>query len=105
MTSFKQWQHHWHPCSQISDFELFPPLAIESAKGGWLTTKKGQQVFDATSSWWCKHLGHRHPNLVAALNKQSQQLIHSIGANTTSDAIVELSYRLAQLTTHLSKVF
>ncbi len=99
------WQHHWHPCTQASDFETFPPLSVSSAQGVWLNTDQHGPVLDATSSWWCKHLGHRHPKLVDALCTQSKTLIHALGANTASEATVELSSRLAGLMPNLNKVF
>lgn len=101
----KNWQHHWHPCTQISDFETFPPLTVTHAQGSWLHTKEAGPLLDATSSWWCKHLGHRHPALVEAMQQQSQSVIHSLGANTTSTSTIELSRRLAQWLPGLNKVF
>ena len=57
----------WHPCSQMKDYETIKPIEIESAKGSYLTTKNGAEIIDAISSWWCKLLGHGHPELKQAL--------------------------------------
>lgn len=98
-------QHIWHPCSQMKDYQDFPPLEISQARGSYLTLQSGKQLIDAISSWWCKSLGHHHPRLNEALIKQLNQFEHVIHANTTNDVTVELAERLCQLTPHLDKVF
>lgn len=84
----------WHPCTQMSDHAVFPPLEIVAAQGGWLTLADGRRVFDAISSWWCKSLGHGHPHLKAALAAQSERFEHVILANTTNEPVVRFSERL-----------
>lgn len=84
----------WHPCTQMSDHAVFPPLEIVSAQGGWLTLRDGRRVFDAISSWWCKSLGHGHPKLKAALAAQSERFEHVILANTTNEPVVTFCERL-----------
>jgi len=95
----------WHPCSQMKDYEQFPPLEIIKASGPYLTTKNGDQIIDAISSWWCKSLGHNHPRLKKALSTQMEKFEHVILANTTNETIVALSEKLVQLTNSLNKVF
>lgn len=92
----KDLHHIWHPCSQMKDFEHCPPLFIERAQGAYLYTDRGPLI-DAISSWWCKSLGHGHPNVVAALQNQLQTFEHVIGANTTYPNIVELGQELSEL--------
>ncbi len=95
----------WNPCSQMKDYETFPPLPIIKAKGPYLIHQNGSKILDAISSWWCKSLGHAHPRLQAALIRQAKKFEHVILANTTNEVIVELSERLTNLTTSLKKVF
>src|ERR1700722_773753 len=95
----------WHPCSQMKDYENFPPLVVTSAQGPYLTLDNGQKIIDAISSWWCKSLGHGHPRLKEALIQQSERFEHVILANTTNETIVQLSEQLTHLTTSLKKVF
>jgi adenosylmethionine---8-amino-7-oxononanoate aminotransferase len=97
--------HVWHPCSQMKDFEHFPPLEISHASGSYLVTKQGNKIIDAISSWWCKSLGHAHPRIKSALISQLDKFEHAIGANITYDKIVELSENLAMLSPGLDKVF
>lgn len=98
-------QHIWHPCSQMKDYAAFPPIQIQSAHGVYLQTPSGHHIIDAISSWWCKSLGHNHPQIREALIQQAHQYEHIIGANTCSEPLVLLSEKLAQLNPKLSRVF
>ena len=75
-------RHHWHPASQMKDYETLKPLPIKSAKGTYLKLTNEKEVIDAISIWWCKSLGHNHPRLKRALLKQVDQFEHVIGTNT-----------------------
>ena len=98
-------RHVWHPCSQMQDYEAFPPLEVVGAEGCHLHLKDGRKLIDAVSSWWCKSLGHGHPRLRAAMTRQMERFEHVILANTTNDVIVSLSERLASLAPGLNHVF
>ncbi|KTD75124.1 adenosylmethionine--8-amino-7-oxononanoate transaminase [Legionella waltersii] len=93
----KDLQHIWHPCTQMKDFEDFSPLVVHGAKGNYLYTDQGQLI-DGISSWWCKSLGHGHPNVIAAIKKQLDQFEHVISANTTHPLAVELAETLRTIT-------
>lgn len=97
--------HVWHPCSQMKDYEDFPPLDVIGASGRYIHIRGGQKLFDASSSWWCKSLGHGHPKIKAAVAAQMDQFEHVIFANTTNSCIVELSEKLCSLAPGLDKVF
>ena len=95
--------HIWHPCSQMKDYETFPPLHLIDAEGIYLHLSNGERLIDAISSWWCKHLGHKHPHLGAALKQQIDCFEHVILANTTHETIVKLGEQLATLNPELDK--
>lgn len=97
-------RHVWHPCAQMKDYEVFKPLEIVSARGSLIETREGQKLIDAISSWWCKSLGHGHPRLRTAIDRQMEKFEHVMFAHTTHAVIVELSEKLAQLTPSLNKV-
>jgi adenosylmethionine-8-amino-7-oxononanoate aminotransferase len=80
----------------MKDFENEPPFIVHSAKGSVLHTNKGP-VIDAISSWWCKSLGHGHPKVIEAIQKQMGLFEHVIGANTTHPILVELAEELADI--------
>ncbi len=95
----------WHPCSQMRDYQDFPPLEVVSAHGVWLTLADGRRLFDAISSWWCKSLGHGHPRLKAALIAQADKFEHVILANTTNDPVVTFCERLLAAANGLPSVY
>ena len=98
-------QHIWHPCSQMKDYEAFPPLIIKKAYGSYIELTDGRKIIDAISSWWCKSLGHNHPRLKAALQAQLECFEHVIFANSTYEIIIQLSEKLGRLCLGLDKVF
>ncbi|WP_339050461.1 adenosylmethionine--8-amino-7-oxononanoate transaminase [Rickettsiella endosymbiont of Xylota segnis] len=98
-------QHIWHPCSQMKDYEAFPPLIIKKAYGPYIELTDGRRIIDAISSWWCKSLGHNHPRLKAALQAQLECFEHVIFANSTYEIILQLSEKLANICPGLNKVF
>lgn len=98
-------KHIWHPCSQMHDYATFKPLIIKSAFGPYIELDDGTKIIDAISSWWCKTLGHNHPQLKNALLQQLEKFEHVIFANTCNPTIVELSNKLTTLTKTLNKVF
>ena len=95
----------WHPCSQMRDYEIFPPLPIKSAKGSYLYLNSGEKIIDAISSWWCKSLGHGNEGLKQAMLQQLDRFEHVITANTTNEQMVRLSEQLGSLMPGLTKVF
>ena len=84
----------WHPCSQMTDYQVFPPLPVVAAEGVTIELADGQRLYDVSSSWWCKAFGHRHPALTAALHQQADSFEHVILANTTNAGVVRLCERL-----------
>lgn len=95
---------NWHPCMQMKDFSNDPPLAIKFAQNEFLIDHAGRSYIDATSSWWCKTLGHNQPKLHQAMIEQMQKFEHVIFANTTNTKIVELSSKLINLISHCNRV-
>lgn len=89
-------QHIWHPCSQMKDFEKYPPLVIHGAQGCYLFTNQGN-IIDAIASWWCKSLGHRHPRVIDAIQQQLKHFEHVIPATTTHDNLVRFGEKIAQI--------
>ncbi len=99
-------KHIWHPCSQMKDYETFPPIAIERAKGLWLYGSDGKKYADVISSWWCNLLGHCNDRINSAVKKQIDLFEHVIFANFTHEPAVELCERLAlKVPAGLSKFF
>ncbi|RUL51320.1 adenosylmethionine--8-amino-7-oxononanoate transaminase [Lysinibacillus antri] len=98
--------HVWHPCSQMKDYEDFPPIVIKSGKGIYLYDENGKQYIDAVSSWWVNLFGHCNERISTALANQAFQLEHAIFANFTHEPAILLAEKLVEITPDgLSKVF
>jgi len=87
----------WHPCTQMKDHELLPPVPIRRGQGVWLEDFDGRRYLDAISSWWVNLFGHANPRINAALTQQMEELEHVILAGFSHTAVVELSERLVKL--------
>ena len=42
----------WHPCSQMKDYENFPPIIIESGEGIYLKDIDGKTFILVGKSFW-----------------------------------------------------
>jgi len=99
-------KHVWHPCSQMKDYEEFPPIVIKSGKGIYLYDENGKEYIDAVSSWWVNLFGHANERISAALAEQAGRLEHVIFANFTHEPAVLLAEKLVEFTPEgLSKAF
>lgn len=96
--------HVWHPCSQMKDYQNFRPAVVVGAEGSYLHLADGSTLIDAVSSWWCKPLGHGHPELKAALQAQIEKFEHVMLAQITYSEIVQLSEKLSTLMPGLGKM-
>lgn len=88
----------WHPCTQMKQLEIAPPLAIARGEGPWLIDTEGNRYLDAISSWWVNLFGHCNPRINAALADQLGKIEHVMLAGATHAPVVDLSERLAKLT-------
>lgn len=84
----------WHPCSQMKDYEKYPPIVAESGKGCYIYGKDGKEYIDIVSSWWCNLLGHSNPKINEAMKKQMDTLEHVIFANFTHEPAIKLCQQL-----------
>lgn len=87
----------WHPCTQMKDHELYPPLPIRRGDGVWLEDYDGNRYLDAISSWWTNLFGHAHPYITAALRAQLEKLEHVLLAGFTHEPAIRLAERLTAL--------
>jgi adenosylmethionine-8-amino-7-oxononanoate aminotransferase len=99
-------QHVWHPCSQMKDYEDFPPIVIKKGQGVWLYDENNHRYLDAVSSWWVNLFGHANPRISQALSEQAFTLEHVIFANFSHAPAIKLAQKLVALSPHsLQKVF
>ena len=91
-------QSVWHPCTQMKQHENYPPIAIASGDGVWLTDSDGKRYLDAVSSWWVNLFGHNNPRIKDAIKLQLDTLEHVMLAGFTHAPVVQLSEKLNKLT-------
>jgi adenosylmethionine-8-amino-7-oxononanoate aminotransferase len=71
------------------------PLVIDRADGRELIDSGGRRYLDAISSLWVNTLGHRVPQLDAALVAQAGKVAHSTMLGNGNTVVVELAEALA----------
>ncbi|MGE0008455.1 MAG: aspartate aminotransferase family protein [Parvibaculaceae bacterium] len=81
----------------------FDPAIIERAKGSFVYDADGRAILDFTSGQMSALLGHSHPKIVAAVQRQVERAIH-LFSGMLSRPVVELAERLAELAPGLDKV-
>jgi len=99
-------KHIFHPCSQMKDYEDFPPIVIEKAKGMYVYDEFGKKYMDCIASWWLNPLGHCNERINKVLIDQANTLEHVIFSNFSHKPAIELSEKLVELLPEgLSKLF
>lgn len=99
-------RHLWRPYTSSEDHERYEPLIVERAEGPYLYDETGRAILDASGSWWCNNLGHRHPRIVDALKRQADRLMHcSFGGSTHETTIALAEELIARAPEGFSRVF
>ncbi|HVW70635.1 MAG TPA: aspartate aminotransferase family protein [Steroidobacteraceae bacterium] len=86
---------YWMPFTHNRYFKQRPKL-VASGEGAYLTLTDGRRVFDCLSGLWCTPLGHSHPKIVAAVQKQVAKLDYSPGFQVSHPGAFELAARIAR---------
>src|SRR5262245_63631652 len=73
------------------------PVIVASASGHELVDVDGRRYLDAISSLWVTTLGHRVPELDAALRAQLDRVAHSTMLGNGNTVVIELSEALARV--------
>ena len=90
--------HLWHPYTPMDEWRArHDPLVVVSAEGPWLELASGERLLDGNGSWWVSTLGHNHPRLVAALQRQAGRLCHVALAGITHEPAALLAKELAEV--------
>jgi adenosylmethionine-8-amino-7-oxononanoate aminotransferase len=87
----------WHGFTQMSSYVENAPLVIDRAEGRELIDAQGRRYLDAISSLWVNTLGHRVPELDAALIAQAGKVAHSTMLGNGNTVVIELAEALAQV--------
>jgi beta-alanine--pyruvate transaminase len=73
------------------------PLLVTGARGCHYTLADGRRVFDCLSGLWCSPLGHAHPALVRAVQRQVETLDFSPGFQVGHAEAFTLAAKIAAL--------
>ncbi len=86
----------WLPFTANRDFKTRPRV-IAGAAGHHYTTRDGAQLYDTFAGLWTSGLGHCHPKIVEAVQRQVATLDYAIGFQVTNDKAIELAARVAAM--------
>jgi adenosylmethionine---8-amino-7-oxononanoate aminotransferase len=87
----------WHGFTQMASYLDSEPVIVEAAEGRELIDVEGRRYLDAISSLWVTTLGHRVPELDAALRAQIDRVAHSTLLGNGNRVVVELAEALARV--------
>jgi adenosylmethionine-8-amino-7-oxononanoate aminotransferase len=85
----------WHGFTQMASYADGRPVVVERGEGHELVDTEGRRYLDAISSLWVTTLGHRVPELDAALADQLARVAHSTMLGNGNVATIELAEALA----------
>jgi adenosylmethionine-8-amino-7-oxononanoate aminotransferase len=87
----------WHPFTQMQEYLATEPIVVVRGEGHYLIDDKGRRLFDGTSALWCNLLGHRVPEIDAAVAEQLARLAHTTLLGTTHPGVAALARRLVEI--------
>jgi adenosylmethionine-8-amino-7-oxononanoate aminotransferase len=85
----------WHGFTQMSSYAGNQPVIVERGEGRELIDVDGRRYLDAISSLWVTTLGHRVPELDAALREQLGRIAHSTMLGNGNRVVIEFAEALA----------
>lgn len=86
-------QAQWMPFTANRDFKQSPRVLV-GAEGHYYQTRDGGQVYDAFSGLWTSGIGHCHPKIVEAVQRQVAKLDYAMSFQIANDQAVELAAKL-----------
>jgi beta-alanine--pyruvate transaminase len=86
---------YWMPFTHNRYFKQRPKL-VQSGAGAYLTLTDGRRVFDCLSGLWCTPLGHSHPEIVDAIQRQVATLDYTPGFQLSHPGAFELASRITR---------
>jgi adenosylmethionine-8-amino-7-oxononanoate aminotransferase len=98
--------HVWHPFTQMRGWQAEDAPIIERGEGSLLFDTDGNAYIDGVSSLWCNVLGHRRPEIDAAIRAQLDRIAHTTMLGLSHPSAIELAQRLTEVAPPgLSRVF
>jgi beta-alanine--pyruvate transaminase len=87
---------YWMPFTANRRFKLDPRMVV-SAEGVHYRKHDGGLLLDGTAGLWCCNVGHSHPKIVEAVQKQIATLDYSPAFQVGHPRAFELASRLAEM--------
>ena len=87
---------YWMPFTANRDFKKEPRI-ITGANGHYYTTKDGAKVYDLFAGLWTSGVGHCHPKIVAAVQKQVAELDYAMAFQVSNDKCFALAERVIDM--------
>ena len=87
---------YWMPFTANRAFKQEPRI-ITAAEGHYYTADDGRRLYDLFSGLWTTGLGHCHPKIVEAVQKQVATLDYAIGFQVSNNRAFELAERVIDL--------
>ena len=87
---------YWMPFTANRDFKTEPRM-IRSAAGHHYVANDGRRLYDFFSGLWTSGVGHCHPKIVAAVQKQVAELDYAIAFQVGNNPAAELAARVVEL--------
>ncbi len=81
---------YWMPFTANRDFKTCPRV-IRSASGHHYVANDGRKLYDFFSGLWTSGLGHCHPKIVAAVQKQVAELDYAMAFQVGNNPSAELA--------------
>lgn len=87
---------YWMPFTANRDFKA-KPRVITGASGHYYTTEDGNKLYDTFSGLWTSGVGHCHPKIVEAVQKQVATLDYCMTFQLTNNKAIELAERVTDI--------
>lgn len=98
--------HVWHPYTAHDAWDGADPIVVERARGAWIEDVDGRRYIDGNASWWTAALGHGHPRVTRALERQARALAHCALAGIAHETASRLAQEIVAIAPRgLTRVF
>lgn len=87
---------YWMPYTANRDFKKNPRI-IKGASGHYYTAADGSKIYDMFSGLWTCGIGHCHPKIVEAVQKQVAKLDYCMSFQLSNDIAFELAERVVDM--------
>src|SRR3954453_1192208 len=86
-----------HDAAVAKPLSIYLPVVIDHGQGALLTDVDGNTFIDFAGGVGCLNVGHAHPRVVAAVQRQAERFFHTDYTIVPYEVYVELAERLVAL--------